>query len=226
MCTLTWWRGQDDSYGVFFNRDEKKDRPIADPPSVRTKDEVSFLSPRDPRAGGTWMLVNEHGVIVCLLNKWHVSGGSQANQSRGQLVLEMAAIRELKEAQGFLKNLGDYPPFSLFVMDGQAELSWEWNGELLTEHVAEMPMTSSSYRYEEVKIAREEKFAEGLRVEAYHAAKGQKSSAFTVRMCRPDAQTWSRSQVTVGENIIWKYLAESPDLIDEPVETILHLERC
>ncbi|NIP92410.1 MAG: hypothetical protein GWO24_02620, partial [Akkermansiaceae bacterium] len=71
MCTLTWWRGTAGSYEVFFNRDEKRTRSIADPPRVHERDGVRFLAPLDPDGGGTWMLANDRGLLVCLLNRWH-----------------------------------------------------------------------------------------------------------------------------------------------------------
>ena len=76
MCTLTWWRGESGELEIFFNRDERKTRPVADPPSRFESDGVSFLSPRDPKGGGTWMTVNEYGIVVCLLNKWELEGCS------------------------------------------------------------------------------------------------------------------------------------------------------
>ena len=71
MCTLTWWRGEEGEFEVFFNRDEKKTRSRAELPLKREENGMQFLSPRDPDGGGTWMLVNEHGVVLCLLNRWH-----------------------------------------------------------------------------------------------------------------------------------------------------------
>lgn len=225
MCTLTWWRDEN-SYGVFFNRDEKKDRPIAEPPRLLSEKGVRFLAPRDPQAGGTWMLVNEVGFVVCLLNKWHLEKRAQATQSRGLLVLKFGELRNIEEARELLQDLGSYPPFSLFLMNESGEWLWEWDGMRLSEVTPQMPMTSSSYRFEEVKRAREEKFSEGLRGEKYHAAKGEESSAYTVRMCRPDAQTWSRSRVSIGEGIVWEYLAERPNLDGEPLRSVVKLARC
>jgi len=227
MCTLTWWR-EEDSYGVFFNRDEKKDRPVAESPAHFDHERVNFLAPRDPRGGGTWMLVNEHGVIVCLLNKWHLASNAPkaATKSRGQLVLAFASLKEISQAPALLKKLEDYPPFSLFLMEAEKEALWEWDGATLAESRAEMPLTSSSFSFEEVKAARLKRFKEGERGAAYHASSEEEASAYTVRMCRPDAQTWSRSMVTVGARIHWEYLAEQPDLLGEPERTVVNLPRC
>jgi len=224
MCTLTWWRDKNGGYGVYFNRDEKKDRPIAEAPRELCRNGVMFLSPRDPKAGGTWMLVNGYGVVICLLNKWHL--GSSATKSRGKLVMGMADLSAVGLEERLLTHLTDYPPFSLFLMDKLGETIWEWNGKSLVQKTPRQPMTSSSYRYHEVAEARRAKYAEGARGSHYHGAVGEELSAYSVRMCRPDAQTWSRSRVSVGEQIEWEYLAENPGLQGEPEASFVSLDRC
>ena len=52
MCTLTWWRESAGSYEVYFNRDERKTRAMAEPPRLREREGVSFLAPIDPDGGG------------------------------------------------------------------------------------------------------------------------------------------------------------------------------
>lgn len=87
MCTLTWSRPKEGGFEVWFNRDEKKTRPIADPLALRELNGVTFLSPRDPQGGGTWMLANEFGLAVCLLNQWELDTRptSGRRKSRGHL---------------------------------------------------------------------------------------------------------------------------------------------
>ena len=55
MCTLSWWQ-HELSYGVIFNRDESRTRSPAQPARLRERQNVSYLSPRDPDGGGTWLL--------------------------------------------------------------------------------------------------------------------------------------------------------------------------
>ncbi len=228
MCTLTWSRASldgSDKLEVWFNRDEQKARPIADPPSLRLLDDVSFLSPRDPQGGGTWMLANEFGVVVCLLNKWELDARPTQGRrkSRGQLVWQMATARCVDDLAGFLVELENYPAFTLVGLSSEGERFWEWDGEILSETKGAMPMTSSSYCFDAVKEARERSYAEGKRGHHFHEGSGDQASAFTVRMNRPDAQTWSRSHLTVGEKVTWEYLAEQPDLAGEPERSLLDL---
>lgn len=226
MCTLTWWRGETGDLEIFFNRDERKTRPVAEPPALFESDGVEFLSPRDPKGGGTWMTVNEHGVVVCLLNKWELEGRPiPSPKSRGRLVWGMAGISSMTEVAEYLKELEFYPAFTLVVFASGEERRWDWNGEELSESEATMPITSSSYCFTEVKAERERVFASGKRGEAYHLSRGETSSAYTVRMNRPDAQTWSRSRLVVGKEITWEYWAEQADLAGEAQKTVKLLGR-
>ena len=229
MCTLTWNRDELTGLEVFFNRDELKTRPVASPPEMRCEKGVRFLSPRDPRGGGTWMLANEFGVLVCLLNRWELetrmTGADRPRMSRGRLVWSMAGVRELDEIEGFLDNLESYPAFTLVGFSAEGERSWEWDGVELLEGIPLSPLTSSSYSFEAVKAAREASYRSGLRGREYHAAAHEAASAFSVRMCRPDAQTWSRSVVRIGGKVSWEYLAEQPDLDGEPERTFVELVR-
>ncbi len=61
---------------------------------------------------------------------------------------------------------------------------------------------------------------------AYQTNSGKPAIAFTPRMNRPDAQTWSRSGVDVSrDGIVFKYMAELPDLSGEGVAFETYLDR-
>ena len=233
MCTLTWWRGDAGEFEVFFNRDEKKTRPLAEEPRVHELNGVRFLSPRDPAGGGTWMLANEFGVVLCLLNRWHEETGEAVSwRSRGQLVWSLADVPNAEAVAERLAgaSLAETRPLSLFVCDPVELRGWDWTAGQLREAHPEMPVTSSSWRFEEVAGARREKFAmlgasDPAALSGYHAGDAV-ATAHTVRMCRPDAQTMSRSEVRVGPGEIrWRYLSEQPDLAGPPDEFCTSLPR-
>ncbi|HJM64985.1 MAG: NRDE family protein [Roseibacillus sp.] len=229
MCTLTWWRESAGSYEVYFNRDERKTRAMAEPPRLREREGVSFLAPIDPDGGGTWMLANERGLLVCLLNRWHEQAeGMMPSRSRGQVVMEMAALENVPavEERLRLEDLEGVLPFKIVGFDPVGERAWTWNGsELAAERNPELPLYSSSFHYAEVRIARLRRFQElccsqrmgsnllGL----YHSDTEDNPSPFTPRMLRSDAQTMSRSSVSVRNgNVTWTYLEERPELAGEP----------
>lgn len=224
MCTLTWRRDPSLGLEVYFNRDELKTRPVADPPSCHEVGASLFLSPRDPKGAGTWMLANENGVVICLLNKWELEGREIAEpQSRGRLVWRLAGARSVEDVARDLGELGNYQAFTLVVFSPSGDCCWEWDGERLRRREVPPFLTSSSYRFEEVKEVREAAFLSGSFGEDFHAARGEDSSAYTVRMNRPDAQTWSRSCVRVAEKVRWEYLAEQPGLLGSPESWVSEL---
>ena len=217
MCTLTW-RDQD-GLEVFFNRDELKTRSRAKPPQVyRSEKGVQYLAPIDPDAGGTWMLANEHGLIVCLLNRWHEEAELDFHKSRGLIVTKLADLNSLTEVEELLplQCLGA-KPFDLIAFSRGEIAGYTWSGKALTSFQPQLPLTSSSFRFEEVKAAREKAFKESAELEQFQNPQTLPSSAFTVRMNRPDAQTWSRSQLKLNDTEIrWDYWEEFPDLSQEP----------
>lgn len=223
MCTLTWWRESADRFEVFFNRDEKKTRSQAVEPRQFEVDGVTYLSPRDPDAGGTWMVANAKGVVVCLLNRWHeefeISGPVR---SRGVLVEGMAGLENVPAVEEQLRSedLTQVRPFTLVVFDPVGQRGFSWNGKSLASVELSMPMCSSSFHFDQVVLSRSNRFAEligksrcgGKDLENYHADVGDGASAYSVRMCRPDAQTMSRSRVRVSaERVRWDYWEEHPD---------------
>lgn len=211
MCTMTWWRDAD-QYGVYFNRDELKTRPRALPPELR---DGGFLSPLDPKGGGTWMTVNQHGVIVALLNHWHLE--AKGTCSRGKLVWNLSEETDTTAVEKKLQTmpLNDYSPFILMLMDQENIKRWEWNGKDLTQESPANPSCSSSFDYENVKAQREATYSKlenetPLNLANFHTEAS--NGAYSVRMLRPDAQTWSRSIISIGpESIHWTYHEEFPD---------------
>ena len=201
MCTMSWWRNGD-CYGVRFNRDEKKTRPRAEPPELREK---AFLAPRDPTGGGTWISVNRNGAIVALLNRWHENQSGTA--SRGRLVWELAKCDSVNDLKDILEStdLTSYPAFTLVVIGNSRESRWDWNTVSLEKTPAAAPIVSSSYMTDEVVKYRTELYRNTEDHEAFHNHSAE--GAFSPRMLRPDAQTWSRSYIHVipGRNSLELY---------------------
>ena len=227
MCTLSWRHAPGRrGYHLFFNRDERKDREPADPPARSERDGVPFLAPRDPRAGGTWMLANAHGLTVALLN--HYAADTPTTRpdkptSRGQLVLEFAACQDVSALRALVperQRAGRYPAFLLFAIDAEGETSlWRWDGKELLElnAPAHRFLTTSSYRSADVLAARAEvrvRFGDDL--ESLHAQHDPDNAPFSIRMRRPDSQTVSRNEVIVTpDSVRFRYTPEVIDALDE-----------
>lgn len=69
MCILIVLRGlhRDHPLVVAGNRDERTDRPAA-PPGLWVGERTRVLSPRDRRAGGTWLAIDGNGRVVGITN--------------------------------------------------------------------------------------------------------------------------------------------------------------
>ena len=71
---------------VGANRDEWLDRPSTPWGLLRTT--PATLGGRDDVAGGTWLAVNENGVVAALTNRPARGGRDRTKRSRGELPLE------------------------------------------------------------------------------------------------------------------------------------------
>jgi uncharacterized protein with NRDE domain len=98
MCTLHLFYRVYPSAPVLFaaNRDENLDRTWTEP--SRLSEAPRVFGPRDGTAGGTWLGVNEAGLLVSLANHWGTLGNGQSYCSRGLLVAEALRQRSAREA--------------------------------------------------------------------------------------------------------------------------------
>lgn len=81
---------------IAANRDELYQR-LADPITVLRGAQPRILGGRDEVAGGTWLAVNEHGVVAGLTNQ-PASARDPAKRSRGELPLAFTAYPDAKTA--------------------------------------------------------------------------------------------------------------------------------
>src|SRR5690242_15009052 len=79
------------------NRDELYARPAIPMTTLRDHG-PRVLGGRDELAGGTWLAVNEHGVVAGLTNKPSPSGRDATKRSRGEIPLAFAAYPSAAEA--------------------------------------------------------------------------------------------------------------------------------
>ena len=106
---------------VAANRDEQYDRPSAAPGLLEW--EPRIIAGRDLRAGGTWLGINEHGVVAAILNR-RVNGDSPPladARSRGLLCMDLLGRRSAAAAGSFIRDHRDrYNPFTAVVADRRA----------------------------------------------------------------------------------------------------------
>ncbi len=120
MCTVVVLHRPDHPWPVLIaaNRDEMRDRPW-DAPARHWPDRPHVTAGRDALAGGTWMGVNDDGLVACVLNRMNTLGPDPDKRSRGELPLEALDHAEAHEAAHFMAALDPdaYRPFNLVIAD-------------------------------------------------------------------------------------------------------------
>jgi uncharacterized protein with NRDE domain len=100
------------------NRDEMADRAWA-PPDRHWPDRPDVVAGQDLVAGGSWLGVNDHGVVAGILNRPGSLGPTPGKRSRGELVLEALDHADALAAAAALIQLDTdaYRPFNMIVAD-------------------------------------------------------------------------------------------------------------
>ncbi len=104
---------------VGANRDEFFGRPAAGP-AIINLEFGAVVAPRDLRAGGTWLGVNQHGLFAALTNRpMHEQELDPQRRSRGLLVLDALRERSAIAAMEKFEQLPAqaYNSFNLLVAD-------------------------------------------------------------------------------------------------------------
>jgi len=121
MCTLAIYFQMTDDYPVVIaaNRDEYLDRPAAKPTTLCERPHI--VGGKDLRAGGTWLGVNQYGIVAGLLNRRTEAPNPDA-RSRGLLCLDTLRRRTAREAADFAgaQRAQDYNPFNLLIASRDA----------------------------------------------------------------------------------------------------------
>mgnify|MGYP006283632751 CR=1 FL=1 len=126
MCTLALLRrpGARFPLVVAANRDERLDRPST--PPLRWDDPVPFVGGRDELAGGTWLGVNAHGLVIGLTNHWTGIPPDPERASRGDVVRSLLQSRSLDEVRERLaaRDSGATNPFLLLAASRDGDALW------------------------------------------------------------------------------------------------------
>ena len=123
MCTLVLMRRPGSAWPLLVaaNRDELSSRP-ARPPGRHWPDRADVVAGLDLQAGGSWLGINDHGVVAGVLNRVGTLGPAAGKRSRGELVLEALDHADAAAAAAALADLDPdaYRPFNLIVADVRA----------------------------------------------------------------------------------------------------------
>jgi len=120
MCSLILSFLPGDRWPVLLgaNRDEMLTRPW-DAPARHWPTRPGIIAGHDRLAGGTWLGLNDHGVVAALLNRTGSLGPAAGKASRGELPLFALEQANAEAAAKRIASLdvGNYRSFNMVIAD-------------------------------------------------------------------------------------------------------------
>ncbi len=122
MCTVVILRRPGHNWPILIgaNRDEMAGRSW-ERPGRHWPERENVVAGIDLLAGGTWMGLNDEGVVACILNRRDSLGPDPDLRSRGEIVLEALDHADADDAAQALSGLDgrSYRSFNLIVADNR-----------------------------------------------------------------------------------------------------------
>jgi hypothetical protein len=220
---------------IAFNRDESRTRPAGLPPQVRQFGGRAAVLPTDPLSGGTWLAVNDAGLVLAVLNGNPPDRDRNAPKpprSRGEVIPSLLENDSLSTALGACGRLGyrDFAPFRLVLIGDGLVADVRWNGRepmVMSRLVGGAPQmfTSSGLGDHLVEGVRRELF-DGMFASdpasweaaqhAFHRHRWPGREHLSVNMSRDTARTVSHAVIDLGA--VEAVLVYHPDAPDQPTE--------
>jgi hypothetical protein len=127
MCTVSFVHSNGKII-ITSNRDEQVARPAIEPRNYLVNQKNLFF-PKDPKAGGTWYVIDDSTNVLVLLN-----GAEEKHQwnppyrrSRGMIVLDLFSSASAIDSWKTI-NLENVEPFTLVLYQEQQLYQLRWNG--------------------------------------------------------------------------------------------------
>ncbi|MCC7167931.1 MAG: NRDE family protein, partial [Rhodospirillales bacterium] len=134
MCTIVLNFRPGHSWPLLAgaNRDEMVNRPWQGP-ARHWPDRPDCVAGLDVLAKGSWLGVNDEGVMAAMLNRFASLGPAPGKRSRGELVLDALDHAEASEAARALADLDPqaYRPFNMVIGDWKSLYWLRHDGEHL-----------------------------------------------------------------------------------------------
>lgn len=207
---------------VVCNRDELRTRAPALPPRLRQFGDARAITPIDPTSGGTWIAVNDAGIVFTLLN-YSVAAARSIDASasalpisRGRIIpalLHCESVSEATEAALQIRP-SDFQPFRLIVVDPHSYSELVLDGRMLRAErralqARPLLFTSSGLGNEVVESPRRRLFDQMFlageitpqRQDAFHRHSWPDAAHLSIRMSRTEARTVSRTTIELSNGV-------------------------
>jgi hypothetical protein len=206
---------------VMCNRDERRTRASAAPPARHRLGSRDAIYPRDPEGGGTWIGVNDAGLVLALLNVHDRPRDLLSEpRSRGIIVRGLVTCETLAEAVSAAAaiDLRRFAPFRLVLLqDRVVAVATTAGGKMAVSTLGvDVPLLFTSSGLGDARVAgpRQQLFdrlvvrGQGgwlMGQARFHRHQWPQRPDLSVRMERGDALTVSRTTVDVGPRLrtVW-----------------------
>ncbi|AXY22949.1 hypothetical protein CD178_02197 [Komagataeibacter saccharivorans] len=120
MCTVVISHDPQQEWPLLLaaNRDERLDRPWL-PPARHWADQPDVIGGQDEVAGGSWLTLNDAGVVAGIMNRVGSLGPAPGKNSRGALPLMAGRFSTAREAVAHIGQIdaGAWRSFNMIVAD-------------------------------------------------------------------------------------------------------------
>ena len=120
MCSIVILKQSDSEWPIIIgaNRDEMSNRDALQP-GRHWDDRPHIFAGKDMTAGGTWIGINDFGVVAAIMNRMNSLGPMDNKRSRGELVLDALDHADASESLNAIIEIekDSYRGFNMFIAD-------------------------------------------------------------------------------------------------------------
>ena len=120
MCSIVILKQSDKEWPLILgaNRDEMADRESLTP-GRHWDDRPHIIAGKDLSAGGTWLGINDYGLVAAIMNRMNTLGPASDKRSRGELVLDALEHADASESLNAMIEIekNSYRGFNMFIAD-------------------------------------------------------------------------------------------------------------
>lgn len=221
MCTVTFVHSRNNIL-ITSNRDEQVLRLATEPRHYLINNKNLFF-PKDPKAGGTWYVVDEQSNVMVLLNgaaekhRWN----PPYRRSRGLIVLDLFSAPSALLAWPQI-DLQDIEPFTLVLYQDKKLYQLRWDGSAKSKlelNPAENHIWSSSTLYPEaIRAERAQWFASFLE------NKSEVRLDDMFQFHRYTESSNSQNGLVINRNDRLRTLSITQSIIEQNKTTVIHLD--
>ena len=120
MCSVVILKQSDNEWPLILgaNRDEMADRKCL-APGRHWEERPHIIAGKDLSAGGTWLGINDYGVVSAIMNRMNTLGPVSDKRSRGELVLDALEHADASESLNAMIEIekNSYRGFNMLIAD-------------------------------------------------------------------------------------------------------------